>query len=139
MKFSYAARVKIVALALVLFNALVIHLNILRTNRYSISDPPTLGQDEISLYERRFEALKRDVPPGSVVGYVEDRPEFWTAKQYYLTQYALMPSVVVYDPTREVIVGNFSNPEKSAEVLAFYKLTTVKDFGNGVMLLGKQK
>lgn len=83
------------------------------------------------LSDERFAALKTELPPRGVVGYLGDSGESATS-DYYLTQYALAPLVVDRSTNHELVVGNFPNgrlPQFPS------RLEVAKDFGNGVVLL----
>jgi hypothetical protein len=90
------------------------------------------GPDEITLYEGRFTPLKPLLPRHGLVGYVSDRPE--SAREFYLTQYALAPVVVAQNLDTPLVVGNFFEPELSVQVAARHRLTLLRDFGGGVVL-----
>lgn len=93
------------------------------------------GKDEISLYERRFEALKRALPDSGVVGYVtDDGPGSVGAQDYYLTQYALSPLVVDSSAEHPLVVGNFRDNVAALSIYKDKNLTLLEDFGGGVML-----
>jgi hypothetical protein len=83
------------------------------------------------LSDERFAALKSELPPRGVVGYMGDSGDSATS-DYYLTQYALAPVIVDRSTNHELVVGNFPNgrlPQFPST------LEVAKDFGNGVVLL----
>ena len=99
--------------------------------------------DEASRYDARFRELRQRLPGHGVVGYVSDaavatmdlqsaeaRRSF---KRYLLTQYALVPLVVLRSVDPEFVVGDFAasahegNPAPPGFVV-------VKDFSQGVVL-----
>lgn len=91
------------------------------------------GADEITEYEQRFEALKKDLPAYGKVGYVTNIGE-GAFKAYTLTVYALCPVMPVPDNASDLIVGNFDARQQwklppNAPVRVF------RDYGNGVVLL----
>ena len=100
-----------------------------------------IGQDSITLYEQRFEDLKKELPVHGIVGYITNKRckevlhNVDTASYYYLTQYALSPIIIDNNPDRDLVVGNFDNNH-------FYKMLKnrelVKDFGRGVLLLKRK-
>ncbi len=90
------------------------------------------GSDEVTLYERRFDALRRALPRHGTVGYVSDRPE--AGKEFFLTQYALAPLIVVRHPGAPLVVGNFFDPDTAPGVAAERRLVLLHDFGDGVAL-----
>lgn len=102
-------------------------------------DPDFPRRDRISQYERRFEGLKKILPTHGVVGYLSHRQaqdirfDAGTA-EFYLTQYALAPLIVMYSPERDLVIGNFGASRVDPEIFEDRDLTLIKDFGNGVML-----
>jgi glycosyltransferase involved in cell wall biosynthesis len=99
--------------------------------------------DEITQYETRFRELRRALPPYARVGYVTDRtPEDsgggddaprLAFKRYLLTQYALLPTLVLPGIHGALAVGNFHSTT-GFDTTATSGLTLIRDFGNGVML-----
>ena len=100
--------------------------------------------DEVSRYEARFGSLKRVLPGHGVVGYVSDndpvaRSDAASAqarrafKRYLMTQYALIPLVVLRSVEADLVVGDFETPTSmGAPPPAGFVM--VKDFGDGVVL-----
>lgn len=90
------------------------------------------GSDVVVYYHARFKDLRRLLPRRGVVGYVSDDPG--AAREYYMTQYVLVP--VVLDPTtaRGLVVGNFFDPARAGPIAEGYGLVLLRDFGEGVML-----
>ena len=69
--------------------------------------PKVIGGDLLSTNERRFDGLRKMLPPHGVVGYISDRqgeagndPSFF--ENYYLTQYSLAPLLVALDEIDEI-------------------------------------
>jgi hypothetical protein len=129
---SVRARVWI-ALALVLAYAGV---SVLRCLHRAAEWPSRAGQDEISAYERRFEALRPALPTRGVVGYLGDpEPNEEGAlehfRRYLLAQYSLAPLLVVENLEPEFVVGNFYPGTKPAAPPGF---RLVRDFGDGLVL-----
>jgi hypothetical protein len=105
--------------------------------------PPSGSRDEISLYERRFEALRPVLPRRGIIGYLGDPPtkgaipEKTNAaalqhfRRYLLAQYALAPLLLVESTDPELVIGNFDSPAAVQAPLGFRLL---RDFGSGVVL-----
>jgi GT2 family glycosyltransferase len=99
--------------------------------------------DEITRYENRFRELRRSLPPRARVGYVTDAapaasvagadPARLAFKRYVLTQYALLPTLVLPDMSGALTVGNFDTVGGIDSEVTRGR-TLVRDFGNGVML-----
>lgn len=130
------------AIILLIFFALLSNLRLFRqTLNFA---PKPLGTDEITLYEKRFAELKKILPYHGAVGYIsnkqaEDIRFDVTAAEYYLTQYALTPLVVVYSSNYPLVVGNFRQAVIDPQTYTSRNLVPLKDFGNGVMLLRRER
>src|SRR6266446_2947302 len=86
--FNYPTRAKL-ALFLLVSSFLLSSLHLLmRTITFDLS---FVGNDEITLYEKRFENLRKMLPSQGVVTYLDDNKNF---KEYYLTQYTLAPLIL---------------------------------------------
>jgi len=135
--FDYSIRIK-ACVILIIFFALLSNIQLL--TQTVTSAPSLIGRDEISLYEKRFEGLKKILPKHGVVGYIaEEGAEAVRANtEYFLTQYALSPIIVVNTQERRLVVGNFSPAVSGSKVATDRNLTLLKDFGNGVMLLSNE-
>lgn len=96
--------------------------------------------DGISDYEIRFRDAKQSVPPDAVLGYITDLPypaalfDAQTAQQYHWCRYAMAPVVIVREPARELLIGDFSDPIAVERAKANPHLRVEHDFGKGVVL-----
>jgi glycosyltransferase involved in cell wall biosynthesis len=109
----------------------------------ALRDRPAITHpDEITRYESRFHELRQVLSPHRQVGYIADsapdpsgsgdsgtRTAF---KHYLLTQYAVLPTLLVPDARQPLVIGNF---EREIDSAVMHGLTPVRDFGNGVILL----
>lgn len=101
--------------------------------------------DGVSIYEKRFEGIKNELPARGVVGYIDgtDVKDIRFAGQetakYYLTQYAVSPTIIEYTSRDSLIIGNFEPGTDNSKTISEKRLTVVKDLGNGVMLLKGEK
>lgn len=93
--------------------------------------------DAMTLYERRFEELRKSLPAHGTIGYISDEAGDDGTWDYYRTQYALAPLVVERTAEREFVVGNFRDGD-DGKIRANYDLILLKNFGNGVMLFAKK-
>ena len=95
MNFDYPTRTKLTVL---LLSVILLAANIRQFVETLRAGYPSLGTDEISLYDKRFEPLRKILPSHGVITYLDDsepgRDDF---KAYYLAQYALSPTVLL-DP-----------------------------------------
>ncbi len=135
---GYPIRVRIGVLSIVVFALVSSGLALRRT-----LDPPpgAAAHDEISRYEARFRPLRSALPPEGVVGYLAgprrlDRP-FDDLKDFYLTQYALAPLIVVDTSDPPFVVGNF-RPSSPEHTISDPTLVLIRDFGDGVLLFRHQ-
>lgn len=84
--------------------------------------------------DNRFDALKAELPPRGVVGYIGESGDS-ALPDYYLAQYALAPLVVDRGAQHSLIIGNFPHSQTTPVI---GDLTLLKDFGNGVVLFAKR-
>jgi hypothetical protein len=91
------------------------------------------------MQDARFAALAAVVKPSAKLGYISDLPAESAAGQamYFTAQYALAPRLLVRAEYTDAaqLVGNFSRPPDLAKM----GFALERDFGNGVMLLGRAK
>jgi hypothetical protein len=95
------------------------------------------GPDPVTVFEKRFERLRKQVSSYHRVGYVtDDSPDTgdWFI-EYFRTQYTLAPVIVDNSTDDDAIVGNFHDPESMQRIIKDSGLRVVSDFGNGVLLL----
>jgi hypothetical protein len=130
-----------IGLGLLVLFALVSDLRLLVRELHDLAAiaPP----DEITRYEDRFRELRRVLPPRARVGYLADvtppvsvagdDPARLAFKRYVLTQYALLPTIVLPGNHGALTVGNFDSAG-GIDPDATRGRTLVRDFGNGVML-----
>ncbi len=90
---------------------------------------------QVGSEEQRFEALKKDLPPGAVVGYISDLGN--EAGILLVVQYALIPALLVEQPSSGLVVGSFSRSMDYAEFGRAHRLVLLKDYGYGVTLFRK--
>ena len=90
---------------------------------------------QVAADEERFEALKKDLPPGAMVGYVSDLGK--EAGILLAAQYALVPALLVARPPSGLFVGNFSRPMDYVEFGRANGMLLLKDYGYGVTLFRK--
>jgi hypothetical protein len=92
--------------------------------------------DWVERYEQRFIALRRELPSGTILGYLSDSPADDDARAYFMAQYALAPVVLTRDlQGRPLVLGNFVSGRIDPDLLRSRGLILARDFGNGVVLL----
>jgi hypothetical protein len=97
--------------------------------------------DTITVLDRNLAPLRTRLALSGCreVGYLTDYPKREWYTGYSQMQYALAP-VLVDDSTRpEFIVTNLRDPSSLASIMQDSHLMMVSDYGNGVMLLSRQK
>jgi hypothetical protein len=94
------------------------------------------GTFGVEAFDNRFTNLRNTVTPNTVFGYISDNPERTQVNQaeYYLTQYALAPAVVIESPNAQLVVANTHTPTPNVAALKSNNLALIQDFGNGVLL-----
>jgi uncharacterized protein YqgQ len=92
--------------------------------------PSLLSREPQSLYDKRFNDVRKMLPKHGVVGYLSDRSG--NVGSYYLTQYALAPLVVDNSMDHHFVIGNFGDAHSPISINHDWVL--LRDFGNGVIL-----
>lgn len=95
-------------------------------------DRNQIGNDGITVYEKRFAALKPALPPNGVVGYVTDGQPYNI--EFFLTQYSLAPLMVDPKGGHEFVIGNFANKASNPKTWNGADLDLRLDLRNGVKL-----
>lgn len=117
--------------------------------RFHMMNPPrpggfkwiSPGQDSVSRFERRFDAIRSSLPSSGRVGYVSDVPgdrllsDFNGSMRFYLTQYTLTPLQVINSSDEPILVGDFRTPEAARLTLRALEFRVLEEAGNGVFLL----
>jgi hypothetical protein len=121
----------------VLLSVSVLSVAALLLNLIQQSSVPGAAE-QIPNFLARYNELHKELPAHGEVGYINDATPDATIRQeeYYLTQYALAPAVVVDSSDKALVVANFHQaPDKV--LLNSRHLTVKHDFGSGVLLLQK--
>jgi len=110
-----------------------------RTEPFQIG---SLGRDEISVYLKRFEALRKTLPAHATVGYESDlEGPLWDrdeARRFYLTEYALAPVIIVAGTKSDVVIGNYRDPARNCRICKANDFVLIADFGDGLILFQKK-
>lgn len=93
--------------------------------------PSLLSREPQSLYDKRFDDVRKMLPKHGVIGYLSDSSG--NVGNYYLTQYALAPLVVDNSTDHHFVVGNFADAHSPISINHDWVL--VRDFGDGVVLI----
>lgn len=149
MKFDYSARVRAGIILLILF-ALYSNLQVLLGSvRFDLS---FVGNDDITRYEKRFDEVRKMLPPHGAVGYTGDALHnedgslnSAALSDWYLAQYTVAPVVLSRLPGHRLFLinrtagVNSDPPAKGGftiQELGFGN--KILDFGNGVQLLSSE-
>jgi hypothetical protein len=109
---NYGTRVKIGVL-LILLSAVFSNLKLFKDVATGCRDAG--GLDGVSCYEKRFEAVKKELPARGIVGYTSgaDIKDIRFAGEetarYYLAQYAISPTILKYGAEEKLMLGNFES------------------------------
>jgi hypothetical protein len=114
------------------------------TYRGSPAASPDAGARRIGEQDERLQRLREYLPPRGIVGYASDGwngSGFTTVEalqDYFLTQYALAPVIVVRGTDLPIVVGNYPGDTATGTtgVRAYPAgLVLRRDLGDGVLLL----
>lgn len=114
------------------------------TYRRSLAASPGTGAQRTAEQDKRLQRLREYLPPRGIVGYASDGwngSGFTTVEalhDYFLTQYALAPVIVVRGTDLPIVVGNYPGDTAAATTGArSYPagLVVRRDLGDGVLLL----
>lgn len=148
MKFAYPILVR-VAIALLVLIALYSNIKLL----YERVQPDLsfVGNDPISLYEKRFEKVKTRLPSNGVIGYLgegqqgsldDTRSDGASLYNWYLTQYTLAPLVISPRPGHNLFIINgrpnvpeLEMPERGYTLMDIGNGEKIMDFGNGIKVV----
>jgi hypothetical protein len=133
MQFTLPMRVQAAAIGLAVITCLSAANYLLQTVQFQATSQ---AGSAIAGYDNRFTRIRQDLPPRGHVGYLRIG-EDPTSVEYYLSQYALAPRVVLRSTEPEWIVGNFSAPP-SADSINASGAMQVKDYQNGIWLMKRR-
>ena len=104
--------------------------------------PKAPSPDGVTEFDGRFAVLRGMLPPKGIIGYMTDpdtTPADTNARaEYYLTQYALAPVLVVNSSQQRFVVGNFHRAVTTGG-LRDRGFKSLREFGNGIVLLENEK
>ena len=99
-------------------------------------DKTQIGNDGISVYQKRFDGLRTVLPYHATIGYVSDAEPYDI--EYYLTQYTLAPLIVDPKQSHDLVIGNFVNKASNPTTWNGANLDRIMDLGNGVKLFNSK-
>ncbi len=131
-----------IGISLIIIFALLANIRLFKKSRlYDLKD---LGNDQVTLYEKRFDGVKRYLGSVNIVGFITDiddkRPptDIEFARRYFLTQYALSPIIVLKDYNHDIIIANFHNYDSELPDSIKEEFTLLKDFGKGLKIFKRE-
>jgi hypothetical protein len=132
-QYPFAAIVSIVVASLLCLWGSFESYNLESTYQQQHSDPYLANQFA------RFEPLLSAVPERAELGYLTDtRPGAPAGPAMLLSaQYVLAPRLLEKGTQQEWVLGNFTRPDDFTALGQSYGLRLQQDFGNGVVLFGK--
>ena len=96
--------------------------------------------DQMTLYEARYDEVRKHLPSHGIIGYVSDPKEMNEDRlAWAFTQYSLSPLLVIDRSVNPkaldypIVIGNFHRAIPGDDRMR--GLSFVRDFGNGVYLL----
>jgi hypothetical protein len=140
LRLGYPKRITI-ALALVLAGLLLSQTAVIVSLARRL--PSAMATEGMARYEKRFVEVRNLLPRFGVIGYLSDPTNDKGVTQglydrrYHSAEYHLAPLVIVDSLEPDVILGNFFSPQAMEKAVAEHKLVVLRDFGNGVFILGK--
>ncbi len=100
--------------------------------------------DRVTQQERRLQPLRARLPSHRLIGYVSDdlADGSFTSldgmQEYFITQYSLVPTIVVVGTGHELVLGNFTEPSAAGDVPSLVGLSIIEVADNGVVLYGRE-
>ena len=94
------------------------------------------GTDDITLFENKFERVRRLLPPFSVIGYYSDKK--FDARTFCLARYTLSPRIIVQGLEHPFVIGNFSRFVNPGEFAKAHDLSIMETVDNNIVLFKKE-
>lgn len=94
------------------------------------------GTDDITLFENKFERVRRILPPFSVIGYYSDKK--FDARTFCLARYTLSPRIIVQGLEHPFVIGNFSRFANPGEFAKAHDLSIMETVDNNIVLFKKE-
>jgi len=121
--------------ALALLVGVALLADVAKLMELSETAPEHVG--EMAQRDQRFEPLRVTLPKRTILGYVSDAgSEADLEKRLMLAQFSLAPTLLVPGAEQVPILGDFANPNSIGHGFDL-KLIVLRDFGDGVVLLGR--
>lgn len=97
--------------------------------------------NKIDLQEKRLKGLKENLPPRGLVGFVNDTSQdpIEKLREHYVTQYLLTPLIVVDSKDQKLLIAYFKEDVQLNQWLQEETFVILKNFKNGVALLGHRE
>jgi hypothetical protein len=105
-----------------------------------------VGRDDITLFEKRFEPVKKRMPEHALVGYTivghKDGSDE-DLRQRYLTQYTLAPRTIIKSTSQEYVIkidpAAAKAGRESFTINEYEGSLVVFDYGNGISLIRNRR
>jgi hypothetical protein len=136
-------RLRLAAIAILVLTALLSAAFYLRL-QVSSWNPVNLTDDPVTNWEARCEGLKQDLPTHGEFGYLSDWDlPGWNGSysdmdnEFRLTQYALVPRILVRGADHPLVIANLSSDESIGDIETGFGLRVVRSYGLGIYLFEK--
>jgi hypothetical protein len=106
-------------------------------------DPQAVGKDNITLYEQRFNGLKRVLPSRGAFGYLSeaavpaDTTHLERDGRFCATRYSLAPLILLDTLGCRQIIGNFHETAIDSETYREWNMEVLAKFGGVAWLLNR--
>lgn len=96
--------------------------------------------DRPTFQENRLKGLKESLPERAILGFVQEDSTQHVEKlrEFFLTQYALVPLIITKGEGHDLIVANFKTDVDLKRWLEQRSFLVLKDLKNGVALIQKK-
>jgi hypothetical protein len=94
------------------------------------------GTDDITLFENKFERVRRILPLFSVIGYYSDKK--FDARTFCLARYTLSPRIIVQGLEHPFVIGNFSRFTDPGEFAKAHELSIMETVDKNIVLFKKR-
>jgi hypothetical protein len=103
--------------------------------------PGIIGQDDGTIWEKRLQQIKNDLPDHGFVGYISEADipgtpvnEVDSNREYIMTQFFLAPITVLKGANFDLVIGNLGNSHLENRAEDLFGMKLFKNYGMGIFL-----